>query len=290
MKASKEQLFKDVDFLTSIKPARNYLHPDSLEKVCDYLKNEFILVGATPVEQAWMAEGREYKNIIASYNTEKRGRLIIGAHYDVAGNQPGADDNASAVAGLLETARMIFTNKPQLEYRIDFVAYCLEEPPYFGTDWMGSYVHAKSLHESKTDVIGMICYEMIGYFSDQPQSQPFPTPELAKQYPSVANFIIVVGIEKYTAFNKRVHQLMKEDTGIDVQVIHFPQSHAYPGLAGLSDQRSYWRFDYPALMINDTAFIRNPNYHQSSDTIDTLDFDKMTAVVSSAYRAAILMA
>ncbi len=289
MPASKDRLYKDVAFLTSLQPPRNYLNKDSLEKVCYYLKKEFMLMGATPEEQTWKAEGTPYKNIIASYNTDKKRRLIAGAHYDVAGNQPGADDNASAVAGLLETARMVFTNKPTLDYRIDFVAYCLEEPPFFGTDYMGSYVHAKSLHDSKAEVIGMISYEMIGYFSDKPNSQPFPSPDLAKLYPHVANFIIVVGIDTYTAFNNKVYQLMKQDAAIDVQIINFPSSHAQAGLAGLSDQSSYWRFNYPALMINDTAFVRNPNYHQKTDTIDTLDFDKMTAVVDSAYRAVVNM-
>jgi hypothetical protein len=147
---------------------------------------------------------------------------------------------------------------------------------------MGSYIHAKSLYESKADVIGMICYEMIGYFSDAPNSQPFPSPELAKRYPHVANFIIVVGIERYKDFNNKVHQLMANGSAIDVQVIHFPDGG---GLAGLSDQRSYWQFGYPALMINDTAFVRNPNYHTANDTIDTLDFTKMTEVVTSAYKA-----
>jgi len=290
MNARKDRLYKDVDFLTLIKPARNFENLDSLQKVCDYLKNELVSIGATPEEQGWLAEGNEYKNITASYNATQKRRLIVGAHYDVAGNQPGADDNASAVAGLLETARLIFTNKPELDYRIDFVAYCLEEPPFFGSDLMGSYMHAKSLHENKADIIGMICYEMIGYFSDKPNSQPFPSPEMARRYPHVANFIIVVGIEKYATFNNKVHRLMKENSAIDVQVINFPLSDANAGLAGLSDQRSYWKFNYPALMINDTAFVRNPNYHQKSDTIDTLDFDKMTEVVNSAYRAIINIA
>jgi hypothetical protein len=123
---------------------------------------------------------------------------------------------------------------------------------------------------------------MIGYFSDEPNSQPFPTPELARIYPHTANFIIVVGIEKYARFNKKVHQLMSDGSAIDVQLINFPSKD---GLAGLSDQRSYWKFGYNALMINDTAFIRNPNYHRKTDTIDTLDFAKMTEVINSAYRA-----
>jgi Zn-dependent M28 family amino/carboxypeptidase len=285
MKAQKDRLYKDVDFLTSVKPARSFQNLETLERVCDYLKKEFKSIGAEPEEQKWVAQGSEYKNIIVAYNPTKKRRLVVGAHYDVAGNQPGADDNASAVAGLLETARMIFTAKPELDYRIDFVAYCLEEPPFFGSNSMGSYVHAKSLNSNNVDVIGMICYEMIGYFSDKPHSQPFPSPEMARIYPNVANFIIVVGIEKYEQFNNKVHQLMSQGSGIDVQVINFPSSHANAGLAGLSDQSSYWKFGYPALMINDTAFVRNPHYHQKSDTIDTLDFGKMTEVVNSAFRA-----
>jgi Zn-dependent M28 family amino/carboxypeptidase len=287
MKAHKNRIYNDVDFLTSIKPARNFQNLRSLEKVCSYLRDEFVAMGTEPAEQTWTAGGNEYKNIIASYNPSATRTLVVGAHYDVAGDQPGADDNASAVAGMLETARLVFANKPNINYRIDFVAYCLEEPPFFASDFMGSYIHAKSLHDKNVDVIGMICYEMIGYFSDEPNSQPFPSPALAKIYPHTANFIMVVGIEKYKEFNNKVHKLMSQDSGIDVQVVNFPSSDANAGLAGLSDQRSYWRFNYPAFMINDTAFVRNPNYHTKTDTIDTLDFDKLTEVINSAYRAVV---
>jgi hypothetical protein len=282
MKANKERLYRHVEYLTSITPARNHRNLASLEKSYTYIESELQKAGAQTERQAWKAGGEEYVNILASYNTGKTRRLVVGAHYDVDGDQPGADDNASAVAGLLETARLVFEAKPELDYRIDFVAYSLEESPYFGTTSMGSYIHAESLHQAKADVMGMICYEMLGYFSDEPESQPFPSPELAALYPHTANFIIVVGIEPYADFAAKVHRLMAQDSGIDVQVIVFP---AGEGLAGLSDQRNYWKFGYDALMINDTAFIRNPNYHQKSDTIDTLNFDKMTEVVTSAYRA-----
>ena len=147
---------------------------------------------------------------------------------------------------------------------------------------MGSYIHAKSLHRLKAEVIGMICFEMIGYFSDEPESQPFPSKELAEIYPHTANFIIVVGIEEYMTFNRKIHYLMSKNSGIDVQIINFPSRHS---LAGLSDQRSYWEFGYPAVMINDTSYIRNPNYPKKSDTIDTLDFEKMTEVINSAFKA-----
>jgi Zn-dependent M28 family amino/carboxypeptidase len=284
--ANKERLYNDVAYLTSITPARNVYHPQSLEAAANYIETEFNQLGAQPFHQVWEAGGKPYKNIIVSYNAEKESRLIVGAHYDVCGDQPGADDNASAVAGLLELARMVFEEKPELEYRIDFVAYCLEEPPYFGSADMGSYVHAHSLHEEGVDVLGMICLEMIGYFSDSPGSQAFPSPELAKQYPNTANFIIVVGIEAHKDFNIQVHQLMKQGAAIDVQIIHFPSRDS---LAGLSDQRNYWKFGYPALMINDTAFIRNPNYHTKNDTIDTLDFEKMKYVIDAAYNTLIGM-
>ncbi|MCC9167287.1 M28 family peptidase [Pontibacter harenae] len=281
MKASTEQLYKDVEFMTSVNPPRSYRHLESLEKVANYIAEEFEKAGGKPEVQSWIADGNKYKNIITSYNSDKSHRLVVGAHYDVCGEQPGADDNASAVAGMLELARLVFAQQPELDYRIDFVAYCLEEPPYFATKQMGSYVHAKSLHDAKADVIGMICLEMIGYFSDEPESQSFPSPELAKLYPHTANFIIVVGIEKYAAFNEKFHALMAADSAIDVQVISFPAS---AGLAGLSDQRNYCEFGYNALMINDSSFIRNPNYHTKGDTIDTLDFEKITEVVNSAYR------
>lgn len=285
MKAQKDRLYKDVKFLTELRPFRNYQNPDSLEEVCLYIENEFNAAGLKTIKQKWIADNKEYTNVIALYNEGQNDRLIVGAHYDVCGNQPGADDNASAVSGLLETVRLIGHLKPQIDYTIEFVAYCLEEPPFFGSDEMGSYVHAKSLHDSNINVIGMICYEMIGYFSDEPDSQPFPSPELAELYPSTGNFIMTVGIDTYDDFNKKVSRLMSEGSEIDVYNISFPKTGFHSGLAGLSDHRNYWRFGYKALMINDTSFVRNPNYHMPTDTIETLNFDKMTEVINGAYHA-----
>ena len=282
MKANTSRLYDDVRFLTELRPFRNYQNLESLAQVVDYVKNEFEKAGLTIQYQKWTAGGNEYTNVIGVYNGHKSKKLVVGAHYDVCGDQPGADDNASAVAGLLETARLIGENKPDLEYAIEFVAYCLEEPPFFGSTEMGSYVHAKSLYDNEVNVIGMICYEMIGYFSDEPNSQPYPSSELAQLYPSTANFIIVVGIQEHDDFNKKVRNLMADKAGIDVQVISFETSG---DLAGMSDQRNYWKFGYKALMINDTSFVRNPNYHMPTDTIETLDFSKMSEVINGAYNA-----
>ena len=282
MKADKDLLYQHVEFLTTLRPFRNYQNLESLEKVSLYLRNEFKKYQFEPITQTFTAQGTEYKNIIASYNEEKQKRIIVGAHYDVFGNQPGADDNASAVAGVLETARMVGAKKPDIDYRIDFVFFCLEEPPFFATPHMGSYVHAKSISQFKKDIIGLINFEMIGYFHDGVQKYPFE--DLRLSYPEKANFIAVVGRKAYHDFNQKVYELMKCGAGIDVQMIDHPMVE---NMAGMSDQRSYWEFDIPALMINDTSFVRNPNYHQISDDIETLSFDHMREVVTCAFKAII---
>ena len=127
----------------------------------------------------------------------------------------------------------------------------------------------------------MICYEMIGYFSDEKGSQGFPHPALKLLYPSTANFIMTVGVSEYKAFNKMIYDGMKK--GSQIKVCHFAHSLGR-SLAGMSDQRNYWKFGIPALMINDTSFERNSNYHKMTDDIETLDFDRMSQVIDSMIR------
>ena len=280
-KAQAQRMYEDVRFLTQLRPFRNYENLESLEAVVNYLKEELRLIGVGFYDQKWMVDGNEYTNLIHSYQPEKKKRLIMGAHYDVCGDQPGADDNGSAVAGLIETIRLLYENNLELEYGIDFVFYCLEEPPYFGTHDMGSYVHAQSVAENKENIIGMICYEMIGYFSDKKGSQGFPHPALKLLYPSTANFIMTVGVPEYEEFNQMIYKGMKK--GSEIGVYHFAHSLGR-SLAGMSDQRNYWKFEIPALMINDTSFERNPHYHKMSDDIKTLDFDRMSQVIDSMIR------
>ncbi|MCB2379631.1 M28 family peptidase [Hymenobacter sp. BT635] len=282
MKADQSRLYADVEFLTSLRPARSYRHPASLNKAADYIRAEFEKLDCRVEEQPFRVDGQSYRNIIASFGPAEAERIIVGAHYDVCGEQPGADDNASAVAGLLETARLLYVQQPTLTRRIDLVAYSLEEPPFFGTDDMGSAVHAKSLHDQQVPVRAMICYEMIGYFSDAPGSQRFPSEQLARLYPSTGNFITVVGKQGQETIVEQVKKLMQAHADIDVQSINLPSA---VGLAGLSDHRNYWRYGYQALMINDTSFLRNANYHQPTDTIDTLDFRRMAEVVNGVFSA-----
>ena len=277
---SHKRMFNDVEILTSVNPPRNYRNPDSLNEIAGYIHDELARLDCKVKFQPYQVQGIEYKNVIASFGEGPGKRIIVGAHYDVYGDYPGADDNASAVAGLLETARLLNRNNAKLKSPVDFVAYTLEEPPFFDTEFMGSAIHARFLHDNNTTIKLMICFEMIGYYSDQPNSQGFPLPGLSLMYPDKGNFIAVVGKFSQRKIVKRVKQLMKKYSEIDVYPVAIPFLDA---LAGLSDQKSYWKYNYPAVMINDTSFFRNPNYHSETDTIDTLNFEKMGEVVKGVY-------
>ena len=279
----KNQLYSSVEKLTSLSPSRNYENIDSLNKAADFVKGEFLKYGYSPVEQKYSIKDLEYKNILASYGPETAPRFIVGAHYDVAGEQPGADDNASGIAGLLALAELFKKHSPKINFRIDFIAYTLEEPPFFRTKGMGSFVHAKSLHDNKINVLGMVSLEMIGYYSDVPKSQEYPLPLMKFFYPTKADFIGVVGNFASSKLIRHFKNTMKP-TAIAVESLKAP---AWLIGVDFSDHMNYWKFGYPAIMITDTAFYRNFNYHSVSDTIHTLNFDKIKEVVKGVYWALI---
>lgn len=176
--------------ITKTEKFRNYTNVDQLNETADYIKSVFENYSDSVSFQEYNAEGNIYKNVIASFGTQNKKRIIIGAHYDVCGDQEGADDNATGVVGLLELARLLKDNK--LNYRIDLVAYTLEEPPFFRTELMGSYIHAKSLAENNVDVYGMIAVEMIGYFSDEKKSQDYPVGLMSVIYGNKGNYIALI--------------------------------------------------------------------------------------------------
>ncbi|WP_223816012.1 M28 family peptidase [Adhaeribacter rhizoryzae] len=281
---NKDRLYADVEFLTSLKPARNAFNVASLNKSAAYIYQEFQKISTEVTYQNFKVGQQEYKNIICSLGPETGERIVVGAHYDVCGDQPGADDNASGVAGLLEIARLVNQQKPALKYRIDFVAFALEEPPYFKTDDMGSAVHAKSLAEAGVKLRGMVCLEMIGYYSEEKNSQRYPVAALKAIYPNKGNFISVVGNMGQGSLVKHLKKYMLAGSQIGVESLTAPAS--VPGV-DFSDHLNYWRYNYPAVMITNTAFFRNPNYHLESDTIDTLNFDKMAEVVKGVYWAVV---
>ena len=284
MKTTEEALYAHVLYFTNFSPNRHFGNLSALNQCALDIQQFFNDANLSTERQSWTARGNDYHNIIAKYQPEKKKRLIVGAHYDVYADNPGADDNASGMAGLLECAKLIAHHKPELDYGIDFIAYSLEEPPFYGTADMGSYVHAQSIRENKENIIGMICFDMIGYFSDKPNSQRFPNEALAALYPTTGNFILVIGKHQYRGFTETFHQNMNACNEMDVQKIIFPDDNE---LATLSDHRNYWMLEMNALMINNSAFLRNPNYHEKTDTIETLDFTKMKLVVDAAIQGII---
>ena len=286
IKVNKKRLYNDVKKLTLISPPRNYYNISSLNKASDHIFKEFKKLSCKVSVQKFNIENNEYKNVIASFNGKAKKRIIIGAHYDVCGSQPGADDNASGVAGLLELARMVDKYKPELKYRIDFAAYSLEEPPFFGTDMMGSAVHARSLHKNKVKVKIMICLEMIGYFTEKKKSQEFPIALMKLFYPKKGNFIGLVGKSGRSQQLKKLKKYMKEGMNIGIETLSAPSF--LPGI-DFSDHRNFWKYGYNAVMVTDTSFYRNKNYHESTDTIDTLDFDKMSEVVRGIYMILLML-
>lgn len=280
MENIRQNLITHVAFLSAQSPARNYANPASMEKAAVYIDLIFKEHSEHVQSQSFKVDDFEYRNIICSFGLEYEERIVIGAHYDVCGDQPGADDNASGVAGLLELARLLKENSPKLEYRIDLVAFALEEPPFFGTASMGSAVHAMSLAEAGVKLKVMICLEMIGYFSDKTNSQKFPLGFLKWFYPTVGNFISVVSNLRSHFIAKEIREILRQSSKIGVYQITAPR--VLPGI-GLSDHMNYWNQGYPAVMITDTAFYRNPHYHLDSDRPETLDFAKMAEVVNGIY-------
>lgn len=281
---SLERLRADVSFLTSTSMPRNYKNLKTLRTVIDYITANFRETTSSVETHSFrINQGPEYQNIIASFGPSDAERFIIGAHYDVFGDYPGADDNASGVAALLEIARMLKDEK-NLKHRIDLVAFALEEPPFFASEDMGSSHYAKKIHSEKAKVKMMLALDMIGYFSDRPNSQKRPLP-LQALYPSTGNFISVVGGVMHLKDVHKVKKLMKEaSSNLRVEAVAAPTS--LPGV-DFSDHRNLWEFGYPGLMITDTAFYRNPNYHTKNDTLETLDFHRIADVVRGLFYTAV---
>jgi Zn-dependent M28 family amino/carboxypeptidase len=255
-------------------------HPENLDRVAAYIRREFEQAGAIVSEQPYEIAGRTYRNVIAQFGPETKERIVVGAHYDTAGPLPGADDNASGVAGLIEIAYLL--GKALLPLRVELVAFTLEEPPFFRTAQMGSSLHAASLKKQGVEVRLMLSIEMIGYFSDAPGSQVFPTPILRAFYPSEGNFITVVGDVSQGLVVRRVKKAMREASPLPVYSINAPRS--IPGI-DFSDHLNYREAGYDALMVTDTAFYRNRNYHTILDTPDKLDYRRMAMVVEGIYAA-----
>lgn len=264
--------------LTQTPKFRNYKNIDQLNAVADYIQQNFSKYGDSTSFQEYPVDDKIYKNVITSFGTENKKRIIIGAHYDVCGDQQGADDNATGVTALLELARMLKGQK--LNYRIDLVAYTLEEPPYFRTENMGSFIHAKYLKDHHIDVYGMASVEMIGYFRDEKNSQSYPLGVLSWVYGNKGDFITLVKKFGSGDFVNNFTTHFKDANQIKTETFTAPK---FVKGTDFSDHLNYWKFGYSALMITDTSFFRNKNYHETTDTLETLDLLRMASVIDGIF-------
>lgn len=285
VEVSAERLKAHVQALSLAMSPRDYLHPDNLDQVAAYVRHKFEMARGSVSEQPYETGGRRYRNVIARFGPDTAERIVVGAHYDACMPYPGADDNASGVAGLIELAHLFGHTPPPMQ--VELVAYTLEEPPYFRSRQMGSAVHARGLKEQGIQVRAMLSLEMIGYFSDAPDSQTFPTTGLRLFYPSQGNFIAVVGNLGQTKLTRKIKRAMREAGALPVYSINSPGW--LPGV-DFSDHLNYWQAGYPAVMITDTSFYRNKNYHTPQDTPDTLDYQRMAMVVKAVYAGVVKVA
>jgi hypothetical protein len=264
---------------------RDITHPDNLNRVAAYIRQEFAHAQGRVSEQLYTVAGRTYRNVLALFGPDTKERIVVGAHYDTAGIQPGADDNATGVAGLIELASLL--REASLPLCVELVAFTLEEEPHVHSAPMGSAVHATSLRQHNIPVRVMFSLEMIGYFTDAPHSQRFPLPFLAAVYPSQGNFIAIVGNLSQGIVVRQIKPAMRSASSLPVHSLNAPRF--VPGV-DFSDHRNYWQAGYHAVMVTDTAFYRNARYHTMQDTADTLDYGRMAMVVQGLYAAVVASA
>ncbi len=272
-----KNLYQHIEHL-SVKIGERHLWKEgSLSQAADYIESTLTAFGYPVERQTYACYAKDVSNLIAEKIGTEEKVVVIGAHYDTVPGTPGADDNASAVAGLLELARL-HREGPNKKTLL-FVAFANEEPPCFGFPNMGSMVYAKSLKEERRPVEVMVSLEMIGFFRPE-RIQNYPLPGMNLFYPKTADFIGVVGNFRSSKYVSLFRKGIRKHSAIHARSLIAPE---FFGGISLSDNSSFWRHGYRAIMVTDTSFFRNQNYHQETDTIDTLDFEKMAEVVKGLH-------
>jgi peptidase M28-like protein len=271
----REELRADVQKLAGEIGERNMDRYSHLIAAADYIEKSFSSARLESRRDCYQLRKLPCYNIETEIPGSSAQIIVVGAHYDSVLGAPGANDNGSGVAALLALARRFAKKQPDQTLR--FVAFVNEEPPYFQTSQMGSLVYASRCKARGDQISAMISLETIGYFSDAPDSQIYPSPLLGVFYPKVGNFIGFVG-------NVGSRQLLRRALSTFREAERLPSEGAavpafIPGVAW-SDHWSFWQQGYPAIMITDTAPFRYPHYHSLTDTPDKLNYDRFALVVS----------
>jgi Zn-dependent M28 family amino/carboxypeptidase len=281
-----ERLRRHVEWLAGGIGERNVWRPDALRAAAAYVRGEFEALDLQVGAQRYRALGVDCENLEVALpgRSASSETVLVGAHYDTVQGSPGADDNASGVAALIEIARAL--RGARLARTVKLVAFVNEEPPFFFWGEMGSKVYARAARRRGDDIRVMLSLEMLGCYDDAPGSQAYP-PLLKWFYPGRGNFIAFVS-------NLASRRAVREVVGAFRAHSDFPAEHLaapawVPGVSW-SDQLSFWRAGYRAVMVTDTAFYRNPHYHCASDTPGRLRYPEMARVVQGLAAAVAALA
>jgi peptidase M28-like protein len=283
---SRRQLRGHVDMLAGRIGERNYVKLRALDSAASYVHATLSSFGYAVTEQRYIANGATFRNIEATLpgRAQPTEIVIVGAHYDAVTGSPGADDNASGTAGMLEIARQLKGTTPNRTIR--FVGFVNEEPPFFFTAHMGSRRYAHAARERGDNIVAMLSLETIGYYLEGPRSQRYP-PIIGMFYPDRGNFIAVVGNVGSRSLVRRVVSDFRELASFPSAGTAAPKQ--IPGISW-SDQWSFWMEGYDGVMITDTAPFRNKNYHEITDRPDSLNYDHMARVVDGVSRTVMRLA
>jgi Zn-dependent M28 family amino/carboxypeptidase len=278
------RLARHVDRLAGLIGPRHLGKPAAFAAAARLVERELSDAGYAVMHHSYRARGHEVANLVAELPGSQRKHevVILGAHYDTVESTPGADDNASGVAVLIEAARQMRGLRPARTVR--FVSFACEEPPHFYTGEMGSQVYARACRLRGEQIRGMLCLEMVGYYSNELGSQRVPASiprVLHRAFPQRANFLAAVGNLRSARLLWRFRHGFKRAAyplgGFPLFSIVLPERISE---IRLSDNSSFWDQAYPALMLTDTSFLRNPHYHLPSDTPQTLDYERMAQVTA----------
>jgi hypothetical protein len=271
----RQRLQQHLQYLSVDLGERCIFRPQNLKAAENYVAREFESLGYPVQRQPFICQRMEVANVIAGH-PDPQSYYLLGAHFDTVADTPGADDNASGVAVLLEVARLTrgaATAKPWA-----FVGFTTEEPPAYFTPYMGSRVYAKQARKNRENLLGMLCLESVGYFVQEPDSQQIPLALKFLGYSTTGNYLGLVANWHSRPLLQKLEKAFQAACSLPVSSLAVPLGGTFIPETRLSDHANFWDEGYQAVMLTDTAFLRNPNYHNNRDTIDTLNLDAMVEI------------
>jgi len=280
-----ERLQDHLRTLTLAIGERSVYEPENHSRTAEYIESFYRGIGLEVHTEPYRYQNLSVDNVVAeiSFCNSPSQCYLLGAHYDTVFGTVGADDNASGIAVQLETAQHLaaLRGREELDLKVKLVSFALEEPPVFGSRYMGSRVYARKARKEKEKIDGMICLEMVGYACHEDGCQAYPFPLMFFGYPKKGDFIGVIGNSRSRGLTLSLSRAFQRNSELPVIHLTVPLSGWFLPSVRLSDHSSFWDQGFKAVMVTDTAFYRNPHYHLSSDTMEELDYTFMAELVES---------